>query len=80
MIQPYSLVGWVERKRNPSPADVAMGFAILNPSYGSGALNHVIGSEHYHLVQVQQIRSDQRPHGVADISELRSAGVRAATR
>src|SRR5262245_24609680 len=31
------LVGWVERKRNPSPwllVVVAMGFAALDPSYG----------------------------------------------
>ena len=29
-------VGWVERKRNPSPTANGMGFARLNPSYVSG--------------------------------------------
>src|SRR5258706_16385682 len=47
MIQREGLVGWVERKRNPSFAVVAMGFAmLLNPSYRFWTLNHVIGSEH----------------------------------
>ena len=34
LIQLGKLVGWVERKQNPSPAIVVMGFAMLNPSYG----------------------------------------------
>jgi hypothetical protein len=29
-------IGWVERKPNPSPAIVAMGFAGLDPSYAEG--------------------------------------------
>ena len=46
IIQRDRLVGWVERKRNPSSAVVAMGFVMLNPSYKFRTLNHVIGSEH----------------------------------
>jgi D-glycero-D-manno-heptose 1,7-bisphosphate phosphatase len=46
MIQRDRLVGWVERKRNPSSAVVAMVSPMLNPSYRSWTLNHVIGSEH----------------------------------
>jgi hypothetical protein len=35
-------------ERNPSPALVAMGFALLYPSYASSLVNHVIGSERKH--------------------------------
>jgi hypothetical protein len=38
-------VGWVERKANPSPALVAMGFAMLNPFHSSSPVNYLNASE-----------------------------------
>jgi hypothetical protein len=50
MIQPLypvvSLIGWVELSETHCLRSVAMGFALLYPSYASSLVNHVIGSEH----------------------------------
>ena len=46
MIQPLYAVGWVELSETHRLRWVAMGFAVLYPSYVSSVVNHVIGSEH----------------------------------